>query len=148
MKKIILIVLFISLASCQQTHTKQQTNSYKPGFGALMGTIQNHHAKLWFAGINNNWKLAEFELHEIAETLEDIEKYQKDRKESALLHMIEPALDNTKIAVVKKDSSSFVTQYKQLTQSCNTCHIDTNYEYIRIKNPTVSPFSNQEFKSK
>ena len=30
---------------------------YAPGLGEIMGGIQTHHAKLWFAGVNNNWKL-------------------------------------------------------------------------------------------
>jgi len=49
--------------------------SYKPGFGEFMGGIQVHHEKLWFAGTNQNWKLAGFEIHEIKESMDDIRKY-------------------------------------------------------------------------
>ena len=35
-----------------------------PGFEEFMSNIQAHHAKLWFAGQNHNWKLADFEIHE------------------------------------------------------------------------------------
>ncbi|MBO9531092.1 MAG: hypothetical protein J7514_15265, partial [Acinetobacter oleivorans] len=60
----------------------QLEHSYKPGFGDFMGRIQVHHNKLWFAGQNQNWKLADFEIHEISEAVSDIQKYQAHRKES------------------------------------------------------------------
>ena len=41
----------------------------RPGLGELMSIIQLHHAKLWFAGTNENWELASFEMDEIREQL-------------------------------------------------------------------------------
>ena len=55
--------------------------TYKPGFGEFMSSIQAHHAKLWFAGKNQNWELADFEMHEIGETLDAIKEYQNAREE-------------------------------------------------------------------
>src|SRR5271170_581638 len=57
-------------------------DTYKPGFGEFMSSIQVHHAKLWFAGKNENWKLADFEIKEIQESLTDIQKYCTDRTEA------------------------------------------------------------------
>ena len=84
-------VVFICLA-CSQTgsnNTQLQNrvdsleqklaHTYKPGFGEFMSGIQIHHAKLWFAGQNQNWPLADFEIHEIEEALEDIQKFCIDR---------------------------------------------------------------------
>ncbi|HSN08677.1 MAG TPA: hypothetical protein VLS85_06550, partial [Hanamia sp.] len=56
-------------------------NSYKPGLGEFMSDIQVHHAKLWFAGKYGNWDLANFEVGEIQEALDDIPKYCSDRPE-------------------------------------------------------------------
>src|SRR5262245_8311464 len=67
-------------------------NTYKPGLGEFMSSIQVHHAKLWFAGQNNNWKLADFEIHEIMEAVEDIQHYAADREEAKELPMLQPAL--------------------------------------------------------
>ena len=41
-----------------------------------MGGIQTHHAKLWFAGLNNNWKLAEYEIDEIKERFEQAQEIE------------------------------------------------------------------------
>ena len=52
--------------------SKRIDSSYSPGLGEFMVSIQMHHGKLWFAGKNGNWELANFELGEIRETLDDI----------------------------------------------------------------------------
>src|ERR1051325_4633740 len=100
MKTIILLLfasLFFSCNSSQKDLKKLearvdslQKNAYKPGFGEFMSNIQVHHGKLWFAGQNRNWKLADFEIHEILENIGDIEKYQTERKESRQMPMIQP----------------------------------------------------------
>ena len=109
MKHAILILLAIILFACnhQQPDEKQNShsqidslqsqidslqsqlkNSYAPGFGEFMSGIQVHHEKLWFAGINQNWKLADFEIHEIMEALDDIQNVNTDRPEVKSIKMI------------------------------------------------------------
>src|SRR5689334_22139733 len=81
------------------------TNAYKPGLGEFMLGMQLHHAKLWFAGKNRNWPLADFEVGEIKEALDDIQEYETDRVEVKSLPMILPAVDSIANAVKQKDSS-------------------------------------------
>ncbi len=77
-------------------------NTYKPGFGEFMSEIQVHHEKLWFAGENQNWQLADFEINEIKESLADIRKYCTDRPEIKDLQMIDAPIDSINIAFNKK----------------------------------------------
>jgi hypothetical protein len=72
---------------------KKIAATYKPGFGEFMSSIQVHHAKLWFAGQNQNWELADFEMHEIAETIDAIKEYQTEREESKKVDMLKPSLE-------------------------------------------------------
>lgn len=125
--------------------TVQQTKTYKPGFGEFMSTIQVHHAKLWFAGKNSNWRLAEFELNEIGESVEAIQKYLQERKETQALPIILPVLDSVKIAVQQQDQKLFVQQFTTLTKTCNACHQSVQFEFNVVKIPDAPPFSNQDF---
>ena len=121
--------------------------SYKPGFGEMMNSIQSHHLKLWYAGLNKNWKLAEFEVKEFGEVVENIGKFQSERKETGLINMMEPALDSLLTAIGKQDGEMFVESYTGLTNSCNSCHRLTDFEFNRVKVPDgKSPFMNQDFK--
>src|SRR5438128_1393337 len=70
-----------SLQSKIDSLQQQLSKSYKPGLGEFMSSIQVHHEKLWFAGMNENWQLADFEINEIKEAIEDIQTYCTDRPE-------------------------------------------------------------------
>lgn len=86
---------------------RELSETYKPGFGEFMGAIQIHHAKLWFAGTNENWKLAEFEIKEIRENLEGIQKYFSDRKESKSIGMINLPMESLNNSNLKKNKEMF-----------------------------------------
>lgn len=159
MKYILITILVFGLFACKQgkdnaqvlqnridTLEQKLANTYKPGLGEFMSGIQTHHSKLWFAGQNQNWKLADFEIHEIMEAIEDIQKYQTERKESQMISVINPALDSVKVAIDQKDPALFKSSYTLLTSSCNNCHREAHFEFNVVKIPDTQSFSNQDFK--
>jgi len=119
--------------------------SYKPGLGEFMSQIQVHHAKLWFAGKNENWKLADFEIHEIMESLGDIQQYAAERPESKKVIMLQPALDSVNYAIEQKDTALFTGSFVLLTATCNRCHAAVEYDFNKVKIPEIPPLSNQVF---
>lgn len=123
-------------------------SAYTPGLGEFMSGIQVHHEKLWFAGKAANWELADFELGEIRESLDDIRHYCTDRPEVASLPMIQPPLDSLAAAVKKQDPAAFKSSFLLLTTTCNNCHQATKHGYNVIQVPTTPPFSNQVFSTK
>jgi hypothetical protein len=125
---------------------KKIAAAYKPGFGEFMSGIQVHHAKLWFAGQNKNWKLADFEIHEIMETIADIQQYETERKESQMIGMVDPAIDSVSYAIKQKNAALFNSSYTLLTNTCNNCHHAANFEFNVVKIPESQSFSNQDFK--
>jgi hypothetical protein len=125
---------------------QQLDSTYKPGFGEFMSGIQVHHEKLWFAGLNSNWKLADFEINEMKEALQDLQTYCKDRPERQSLTMIMGPLESVNKAVQTKDLPSFKSAFITLTNTCNTCHQATNHAFNVIRLPETPPFSNQVFK--
>jgi len=159
MNKIFGILSFLFLIACSNNSDKinelqnridsLQTkidDSYKPGFGEFMTNIQIHHAKLWFAGTNQNWKLADFEIQEIKESMEDIQKYQSEREETKTLPIIFAPLDNVQAAVNNRSLKKFKQSFTDLTNTCNACHQTVKNEFNKIKIPDSPPFSNQDFK--
>src|SRR5690349_3742057 len=116
MKRLLTISMLFILVNCKpkKDETKELqakvnylenelSQTYKPGFGEFMSGIQVHHAKLWFAGVNQNWPLADFEIQEIKESLEDIQKFCVDRPEANSISMITPAIDSISNAIAIKD---------------------------------------------
>lgn len=120
-------------------------DAYRPGLGEFMSGIQVHHAKLWFAGNAQNWDLANFEVGEIRETLDDVRKYCSDRPELVYLPMIEPAMDSVSAAVKQESLPRFKSAFILLTNTCNNCHRATKHEFNVIRVPLTPPFTNQVF---
>jgi len=157
MKQVLISFFLITLASCGQVNDpqlqakvdslQQKLNStYKPGLGEFMLGIQEHHAKLWFAGTNHNWELADFEIHEIGETLDDIKRYCTDRPEVKSITMIDPAIAGLSKAIRAKDEDAFKKGFTELTSACNTCHQDNQHGFNVIVIPSMPPVTNQQFK--
>lgn len=154
----LIVAICIATIACNQSGNNQQlqakidslqaklNDTYKPGLGEFMMGIQEHHAKLWFAGINKNWRLADFEVHEIGETLDDVKKYCTDRPEIKSLGIIDPAVNTIKAAVKKQDVEKFKSGFTELTNDCNSCHKDNQHGFNIITIPTSPPVSNQDFK--
>lgn len=161
MRKIFMIVIIIAIIaiSCDNktgkdnnftevsdSLQKKSADTYTPGLGEFMTSIQTHHAKLWFAGINKNWPLAEFEIGEIEEILEDIRHFNSERTEVKSLPMIQPAIDSVSSAVTNKNPDAFKSAFTLLTATCNNCHKTTDHAFNVVTIPTAPPVTNQDFK--
>jgi hypothetical protein len=159
MKLLLTVFVILSLSGCNQQASDQQVvlqnqidslrnrldNVYAPGIGEYMLSIQTHHAKLWFAGKYENWELANFEMEEIQESLDNIQKHCADSPEIRSLPMIYPPLDSVKSAIAKKNIELFKSSFTLLTNTCNSCHKAANHAFNVIRIPDVPPVTNQVF---
>jgi len=123
----------------------QLAETYTPGLGEFMSGIQVHHAKLWFAGKAANWELADFEIKEIKEAVEDIKKFNMDRPEAKSIGMIVPAIDSMNSAIQQQNDQDFEKSFQFLTNTCNSCHRTTDHGFNVIIVPASPPVSNQRF---
>lgn len=159
MRTIFISLVVVSLLACnQETHDGGQNlqhqidslrnkiaHAYSPGVGDFMSSIQMHHAKLWFAGKNENWELANFEMEEIQESLDDIQQYCADSPSIKTLPMIFPPLDSLKHAISEKNIGKFKSGFNLLTNTCNNCHKAANHAFNVIRIPDIPPVTNQVF---
>lgn len=131
-----------------KTQLEELREQYRPGLGEIMGGIQTHHAKLWFAAINNNWKLADYEIAEIKERIEEAAEIETNRPEVKTISMIYPAIDSVTNSIRQQNLVSFKNNFQLLTSTCNHCHAANHFEFNVITIPTAPPVTNQNFKVK
>jgi hypothetical protein len=126
--------------------------SHGPGFAEFMLVTQTRHAKLWLAGNANNWDLADYQIDELKEGLEDAVKQFPDYKGTPVGPMIDnlvmAPISEVEKAIKARDRAKFAASFGKLTAACNACHVGTNRGYIVIQIPTASPFPNQSFAPK
>lgn len=113
-----------------------------------MSFMQRYSAKLYFAGIEENWGLADIYAHEIEELAETIingNHMDDDVDVSGLLEtMLPPQIEQVEAAIDAKDKSLFENNYQTMIQTCNQCHQAANYGLVQITIPGTNPF-NQDF---
>jgi hypothetical protein len=129
---------------------ENQVEGLKPGLGEIMGVIQQHHAKLFFAGSNENWELADYEIDEIKEGLEDAVKYHDHFKDvkaplSKLVAGVAAPLASVADALKQKSKASFISSFHGLTAACNACHQAADHGFVVIQDPKQADFSNQKY---
>ena len=165
MKIALVAFTVICLAGCSQQNAvsnaaleakiatlQQQVNDSEPGLGEIMGVIQQHHAKLYYAGTKGDWPLAGYELNEIQESLDDAMQLYTDKFKNVTvpLPQIVPAMtkgsiDGVQQAIQQKNDRAFVQAYQTLSQSCSSCHAAENHAFIKIETPAAGMFSDQDF---
>jgi hypothetical protein len=136
----------VEVLQAKNDSLQEKVEVIKPGLGDLMLMVQVHHNKLWFAGKEDNWPLAQFEHDEIMEILKQAQAIETDRKEIKLFPtMIYPQLDSLQKAIASKDNQRFNESFTILTTACNNCHKEVNFSFNKIKIPEQPPYSNQDF---
>ena len=125
---------------------KELEDVYRPGYGSLMMNIRQHHSNLWYAAINENWDLAAFELEELEERFEELEKFQAAEEASKLIPTVWPEIEGLEELVAEGNSEDFGLAYDGLSLTCNKCHQATGHDFIKIIRPEGKPgLRNQSF---
>ena len=118
-----------------------------PGLGEYMTSLQLHMAKIWFAVRASNWDLADYELHEISETIDSVAGLSVSRNKVDISDEIKSVLGsqivNLQKAIEEQSLPEFTTSYDKALNACNNCHNSAGYRFIHITIPSAPPVTNQ-----
>ncbi len=124
--------------------------------GALahyMSWLQRYSNKAGFAILGKNKPLANFYVHEVEETLEDVAKYHAVHNGKPIAKfikvMLKPSLETLEksLKAKKVNWKKAWTSYTTLIQNCNNCHQATGYGFLKLKPSAGTPPYNQVFKA-
>lgn len=136
-------------ASHEGRHHEETEDKKEIEVAVVMSHIQRHANKLFFAGNKANWPLAAFYVHELEESMEEIEDAHIVEDDINISKMMKvhgiPSLEVLEDAVKKQSVTDFNSAYINLVSNCNTCHQNTDHPYIVIINPTTPALDNQQF---
>jgi hypothetical protein len=120
-----------------------------PGLGEYMTTIQLHAGKLWFAAKASNWKLAEYEIDELKETMEAAKALNAEKNGVKISGVLDSVLQTQVAQLVEsirhKSESEFLKSYDETLSACNGCHTQAGYKFIHIVRPSAPPVTNQRW---
>jgi len=131
----------------EQLMLQKATDYYE--LADAMTKLQRHINKLWFAGKNKNWELANFYAHEIEEVMEEVEKREVMEEGVNISKLIPlmgyPAVKKVEEAIKQEDIEAFNLEYANLITNCNSCHKTSKYSFIQIKIPESPVMDNQYY---
>jgi hypothetical protein len=121
---------------------------YHPSFGDLMTmAVQPRHIKLGLAGRARNWEYATYEASELRNAFgrigRTIPTYRKQALPDMFASAILPSMDKLDAAIKAKDGAAFDAAYREVTASCNNCHGALDHGFVVIREPTASPYYDQ-----
>jgi hypothetical protein len=143
------VLVAVSAAALAQSTPAPEP--YRPGLGDLMTmTVQPRHIRILLAGHEQNWVLAQYELHELQEAFDRAVRVWPRYKGLPLRGMVDAIakgpMDEIAKAIDAKDEVAFDAGYEKLTEGCNACHQAANVGHVVIKVPTSSNFPDQDFR--
>lgn len=129
-------------ASAQNAAPPAGNSADIPGLGEIMTLQQLRHIKLWFAGSAGNWPLADYEVGELNEGFDDVNKLlggdTVEKMVGAPIKALQKAIDD-------KNRTAFMTAFDSLSAGCNNCHHTLDHAFIVIQRPSLLPYSDQVF---
>lgn len=122
---------------------------YHPSFGDLMTmAVQPRHIKLGVAGKARNWAYAAYEASELRNAFgrigRTIPSYRKQPLPDMFASAILPSMDKLDAAIKAKDGPAFDAAYREVTASCNNCHMGLDHGFVVIREPAASPYADQD----
>lgn len=144
MKRLFTLALAIPLlaAVAASAQNPGPSGNNLPGLGEIMTLQQLRHIKLWFAGRAGNWQLAEYEIGELNEGFEDVNRLLGG---DTVDKMVGDPLKALQKAIEDKDRAAFTSAYDKLSAGCNYCHRTLDHGFIVIQRPALLPYSDQLF---
>lgn len=113
-----------------------------------MSFIQRYSEKLYLAGMEENWGLADIyahELEEISETIIDGKHMDDGIDVSGLLEtMLMPQIKLVEEAIDSKNRDQFERSFQTMIQTCNQCHQASDYGLVKVTVPENNHY-NQDF---
>ena len=108
--------------------------------------------KLAFAGREQNWVLAAYELKQLSDAFDRLSLQWPQWRQQRMVELVETIvrdpLFQLDYAIKNKDEAMFAEYYGQLTDACNVCHQAALQTPVVIQDPKEAMFPDQDFRPK
>lgn len=119
----------------EQEKIKTIENQFR-GFDNAMVETGYRYQELYWAGQDQNWEYADYQLEKIKTAIENGLQRRPKRAKSAA-HFLTNVLPEMKKSLESKDTAVFNTGFKAMTINCNSCHAMEKVPFFNVQIPTL-----------
>ena len=148
-KIVVIFVILLTAFSCNENPKSAQGNWIKGteqekintiekqfrGFDNAMVETGYRYQELYWAGQDENWEYADYQLEKIKTAIENGLERRPKRAKSAE-HFLNYVLPEMQKSVASKDTVIFNKEFKMLTVNCNSCHAMEKVPFFTVNIPT------------
>ncbi len=102
------------------------------GFDQTMIEVGYRYNEIYWAGQDENWEYALYQLDEMTGTLEAGFIRRPAREESADMFM-NVSIPELQAALEEGDPDLFQRRFESFTSACNTCHLNEDVRFMYVK---------------
>ena len=151
MKQTFILILTLGLFACNQKTDKETTQGdwirgtekeqiktiekQFRGFDNAMVETGYRYQELYWAGQDENWEYADYQLDKIKLAIENGLERRPKRAKSAE-HFLTYVLPEMKKSLEKKDVEIFNKNFQTMTINCNSCHSMEKVPFFSVQIPT------------
>jgi cytochrome c553 len=145
------MMLVIAFSACQ-TQTEQtfetewagedlqeiisNLESQHGGFDITMIQTSYRYNEIYWAGQDENWGYADYQLHEMLEGLKD-GFVRRPEREASSAQFVDQAAPRLLQAIEAGDKTQFLESFNRFASACNTCHTMEEMPFIQVIIPEV-----------
>ncbi|MDV3854902.1 hypothetical protein CMT56_17045 [Elizabethkingia anophelis] len=148
MKYLTILFILSFFSACNQKHEAVQGQWIKGNEQEKLETIENQfrgfdmamvetgyrYQELYWAGQDENWEYADYQLEKIQKAIENGLERRPKRTASAQ-HFLTVTLPQMNEALKKRDTVVFNKNFQMLTNSCVSCHTMEKVPFFTVKTP-------------
>ena len=106
------------------------------GFDNAMVETGYRYQELYWAGQDENWEYAEYQLGKLKVAIENGLERRPKRAASAE-HFLNEVLPQMQQAIQRADTTHFNKNFLVLTSNCNSCHAKERVPFFTVQTPTM-----------
>ena len=106
------------------------------GFDVAMVETGYRYSELYWAGQDENWDYAKYQLEKIKLAMEN-GFVRRPKRAAAARQFLAESLPAMQQAVEAMDTALFRQNFRAITTSCNSCHAMEKVPFFQVQPPTV-----------
>lgn len=112
--------------------------------GGQMYELSRRFSAIWFAGKAGNKPMVKYQVHEMEEVIEEIEKSAPTENGVDVAERLQDDVGSRLEALEESVGSDedFEQTYRAIMGKCGTCHTQTNHGFIQPRIPEYNPYPN------